>query len=168
MRGLMIRPTTADDWAAVRALRLEMLRDTPIAYAEHLADAETLDEHEWRARGRRGQGTAGTSLAAVDAEGRWVATMGAYVPDARTGPVLVGVYVAPSHRGRAAGVADALLDAVEAWAAERASSLRLHVHEDNQRAQAFYARRGYQPTGTTEPYVLDPAQREIEMIRQLS
>ncbi|OIH96359.1 MULTISPECIES: GNAT family N-acetyltransferase [unclassified Curtobacterium] len=167
MRGITIRPTTEDDWEAIRALRLEMIRDTPMAYAEHLHDAEQLDEAEWRARGRRGQDAGGTSVVAIDADGRWVGAMGAFVPDEATGPLLVGVYVAPSHRGRGAGVADRLLDAIDSWAAERGPTLRLHVHERNERAQAFYARRGFRPTGATEPYVLAPEERELEMIRDL-
>lgn len=167
MQGITIRPTTEADWEAVRALRLEMLRDTPMAYAEHLADAEQLDETEWRARGRRGQDTGGTALVAIDADGRWVGAMGSFIPDAVIGPLLVGVYVAPSHRGRAAGVTDALLDAIESWASGHGDTLRLHVHERNLRAQAFYARRGYEPTGVTEAYVLAPDERELEMIRRL-
>jgi hypothetical protein len=41
------------------------------------------------------------------------------------------------------------------------------VHERNLRAQAFYARRGYELTGATEPYVLAPDERELEMICRL-
>lgn len=167
MQGITIRPTTEADWEALRALRLEMIQDTPMAYAEHLADAEQLDETEWRARGRRGQDAGGTSLVAIDADGRWVGAMGAFIPDEATGPLLVGVYVAPSHRGRAAGVTDALLDAIESWASGHGAALRLHVHERNLRAQAFYARRGYVLTGASEPYVLAPDERELEMIRRL-
>ncbi|MBF4616163.1 GNAT family N-acetyltransferase [Curtobacterium sp. VKM Ac-1376] len=167
MRGTMIRPTTEDDWESVRALRLEMIRDTPKAYGERLDDAERLVEADWRRRGRREGDVGGTTLVAVDADGSWLGTMGVYVPGPRVGPLLVGVYVTPSHRGRGAGVADALLDEIEVWAAAHGSALRLHVHERNPRARAFYARRGYEPTGATEAYVLDPSEREIEMIRQL-
>lgn len=147
MRGTTIRPTTEDDWESVRALRLEMLRDTPKAYGERLADAERMQERDWRRRGRREHDVGGTTLAAIGADGRWLGTMGVFVPGPRVGPLLVGVYVAPSHRGRAAGVADGLLDEIEAWAAAHGSALRLHVHQANTRAQAFYARRGYEPHG---------------------
>lgn len=167
MQAVTIRTTTEDDWREVRALRLAMLADTPIAYGEHLADAEGLDEQEWRTRGRRGETPGSTSFAAVDEHGTWVGTMNGFVPDAATGPLLVGVYVAPGHRGRDAGVADALLDAVQDWAAEHGTTLRLHVHEDNVRARAFYERRGFVATGHTEPYVLDPSRTELEMLRVL-
>jgi ribosomal protein S18 acetylase RimI-like enzyme len=163
-----IRPTTAGDWERVRDLRLEMLRDTPSAYLESVQDALRHDEREWRMRGGRGESASGTSLVAIDADGRWVGAMGGWVPDAAAGPLLVGVYVAPTHRGREAGIADALLDAIETWAGEHGPTLRLEVHEGNHRARAFYERRGYEPTGESRPYPLDPRQRELEMIRVLS
>ena len=162
-----IRSTTEDDWRELRALRLEMLEDTPHAYVETLQTALELDEAEWRMRGRRGHSETGTAKVAIDGDGRWVGTMGGYVPDPQTGPLLVGVYVTPALRGRGAGVADALLDAIETWAADHGSTLRLHVHEDNERALAFYRRRGYVLTGGSEPYVLDASQRELEMVRSL-
>jgi len=83
------------------------------------------------------------------------------------GPTLVGVYVAPGFRGRRAGVTDALLDAVEAWAREHADVLRLEVNELNARARAAYERRGFVLTGRTSPYPLDPPSLELEMIKRL-
>ena len=85
-----------------------------------------------------------------------------------TGPLLVGVYVAPDGRGRASGVADVLLDAIEDWATGRGSTLSLHVHEDNARAIAFYERRGFTFTGRSAPYDLAPSRLEREMRRDLA
>lgn len=164
---LIIRRTTADDWREVRALRLEMIRDTPTGYVETLESAESHDETEWRVRGARGTAEHGIAVVGITPSGRWVATMGGYVPDAQTGPLLVGVYVAPGVRGREAGVADAMLSAVEEWARTEGDSLTLHVHEDNGRARAFYARRGFVATGRTFPYPLAPHQLEIEMVERL-
>ncbi|WP_104117378.1 N-acetyltransferase [Arthrobacter sp. B1805] len=163
-----IRRTTEDDWRHIRELRLEMLEDTPHAFLETLATALKHGEEEWRRRGRRGQSATGTSVAAIDGTGRWVGTMGGLLKTGTDLPTLYGVYVSPSHRGREAGVTDALLDEVEAWAAMHAPALRLTVHEDNRRAQEYYSRRGYRFTGRTEPYVLDPDQRELEMTRILA
>ncbi|KQQ28604.1 GNAT family N-acetyltransferase [Frondihabitans sp. Leaf304] len=162
-----IRPVTEADWREVRVLRLEMLRDTPIAFGETLATAENHPEAEWRLRGRRGTDEGSASFAAIDeSTGSWVGTMGGYLP--KTGfPLLVGVYVAPSHRGRAAGVTDALLDEVEAWAKGHASAMALHVHEDNARAIRYYAGRGFTETGRKLPYELAPHGFENEMIKAL-
>lgn len=164
---LLIRRTSADDWRQVRDLRLEMIRDTPTAYVETLESAESHDEAEWRRRGARGAAEHGIALVGIAPSGRWVATMAAVVRDTETGPLLGGVYVAPYVRGREAGVADAMLSAIEDWARTEGDRLTLHVHEDNARARAFYERRGFVATGRTIPYPLAPEQLEIEMVEQL-
>ena len=47
----VIRPTTEDDWESIRTLRLEMLQDTPMGFAETYETALTHAEVDWRARG---------------------------------------------------------------------------------------------------------------------
>ncbi|KQX05213.1 MULTISPECIES: GNAT family N-acetyltransferase [unclassified Leifsonia] len=167
-----IRPTVADDWEQVRAIRLEMLADTPLAYAETRAHALDQPESEWRMRGARGQTDRGTSLVAIDQGGRWIGAMAGYLPDAEGDaddpvPLLVGVYVAPDVRGREFGVTDALLAGIEDWARTHGDTLALHVHEDNARAIAAYRSRGFELTDVTVPYNLDPAKLELEMIKRL-
>lgn len=163
---VVIRTTEADDWQAVRALRLEMLRDYPIAYGETLEHALLADEATWRLRGARGTTRGQTAIVAIIGE-RWVGHMGGYIPDARTGPSLVGVYVAPDQRGDAAGVSRLLLDAVEQWARNWGDTLRLEVHEDNTRARRFYEKLGFTFTGRSRAYELAPGGLELEMIKPL-
>lgn len=153
-------------WPLVRELRLEMLADTPLAYVETLQTAEAAPDEEWKFRARRCSEPQSIGLAAVDDSGRWVGTMSAFVADDGR-PLLVGVYVSPPVRGT--GVADLLLDQIEAWAtAVGGTALTLEVHESNTRAQAFYVKRGYVATGDTVPYPLDPTQRELVMVRDLA
>ncbi|WP_253259549.1 GNAT family N-acetyltransferase [Subtercola boreus] len=165
--SITVRRTAESDWAAVRTLRLEMLADTPIAFGETLAAAESLGESAWRERARRGENPRGTALVAIDesAGGRWVGTMGGYRDP--VGPMLVGVYVTPDHRGHASGVTDLLLRGVEEWARGESDALYLHVHTENARAIAAYERRGYIATGVLFPYILNPHQREMEMRKAL-
>lgn len=163
---LIIRTTTADDWQAVRALRLEMLRDFPIAYAETLEHALDVDEAGWRLRAARGETPGQTSVVAIEGA-RWVGQMGCYIPDAQTGPMLVGVYVAPDRRGDAAGVSRALLETVERWALGHGDTLRLEVHDQNPRAIRFYEKLGFTRTGRTRPYELEPGGLELELIKPL-
>lgn len=164
-------PMREADWQRLRALRLEMLADSPTAYVETLETALAADEAEWRFRARRAAFPGSVGVVAVDrAADRFVGTMSAYTDERRTW--VVAVYVAPDHRGGTPGdgrrVADALLDEVEAWAvAQGRTALYLEVHEDNARAQAFYRRRGYRFTGNERPYDLDESQRELEMLREL-
>lgn len=165
--GLTIRAVVEDDWQQLRELRLEMLRDTPIAFEEKLEAAERRGEAEWRMRAARGSSPTSTTLVAIDHRGRWIGTMGCYLPAGGSLPWLVAVYVTPSQRGRRHGVADALLDAVEEWAAARGDTLVLEVHQDNARARAFYERRGFHLTGKTRPYPFDSSTNELEMVRRL-
>ena len=59
------------------------------------------------------------------------------------------LFVRAEHRGR--GLVDVLLDHAAAVAAgEGAIDLRLHAHQDNDRARRAYTRRGF----TNAPYVL--------------
>ncbi|CAD6009768.1 GNAT family N-acetyltransferase [Agreia sp. COWG] len=163
--AIRIARITEDDWDRMRALRLEMLADTPLAFLETLNAAREVPESEWRFRAARSARPGSLGLAAVDtSSGDWVGTMSAYV-DGSGDAMLVSVYVTPAWRGPTKGVTDTLLDAVEAWVRDEIPQgrLLLHVHEQNSRARAFYARRGYVETGSTIPYPLDRTQNEVEM-----
>jgi ribosomal protein S18 acetylase RimI-like enzyme len=164
-----IAPMRPDQWRELRALRLEMLADSPLAFVEALPAAEGLSDEEWQARAVRYTAPGSLNLVAAERNhGRWVGTMSVYVDDGAGRAYVVAVYVAPSQRGRDAGIADALLDRVEEWARDHGhAELWLEVHEDNPRAQGFYLRRGYRFTGETRPYDLDPAGQELEMVRTL-
>lgn len=162
----VIRTTRQDDWEAVRTLRLEMLRDFPLAYGETLEHALAADETAWRARAARGESNVQTAIVAIEGD-RWVGTMACYIPDLTTGPMLVGVYVAPDRRGEAAGVTRSLLTEIEHWAAGRGDTLRLEVHESNPRARRFYEKLGFTLTGRSREYELPPGGLELEMIKPL-
>ena len=62
----IVRRTSAADWQSVRALRLEMLADTPLAYGETMATALSRQEPEWRVRAARGDGPGTTAVAAIE------------------------------------------------------------------------------------------------------
>lgn len=160
-----LRRVTEKDWARLRAVRLEMLADTPTAYLETLADARARGEAEWRFRARRGaDGQENFAVAASDPAGgeRWVAYMACFV-DAPGRAHLVSVYVAPGQRGT--GLAERMVVEVCRWARDDVGANRMHlyVHEDNARARSFDRRLGFTETGGTMPYDLDPTKLEIEM-----
>lgn len=167
----LIRRTTEQDWVEIRALRLEMLADTPHAYLETVADAAARDEAGWRQRAARTAGPGGISLAAIlttgEEAGRWVGTMAAILPEGAEGARLVGVYVTPGWRGAAAGVSAGLLDGIEEWAGLHGDVLTLEVHEESTAARRFYKRHGFEETGVVHPYPLNPAQWELEMAKPL-
>ena len=155
-----VRRVVPEDWPALRALRLEALEDTPIAYCEALDAARALDDDAWRARAARGAvGGDSVQVLALRA-GEPVATAVGFVEDGRAW--LAAVYVTPAERGRA--LLARLLEPVAAWArGQGCAELVLEVHEDNARARSAYARLGFVDTGRRRPYPLDPSGDELEM-----
>ncbi|WP_336698590.1 GNAT family N-acetyltransferase [Curtobacterium sp. USHLN213] len=170
-----IRTTTERDWEQVRALRIENATDDPISYGATLEYTLAMTEDDWRLRARRGEGTDTTSVVAVDPTGRWIGMMSGQVGDAYgNDPVLTGVYVTPSSRGRANGVADALLDHVVGWAAGHGERLRLEVYDQAVPAGRFYERRGFRASGRSRDFRLlgqgrdAPSLRLVELVRTVT
>ncbi|KJS55102.1 GNAT family N-acetyltransferase [Streptomyces rubellomurinus] len=161
----------AEDWQRLRDVRLAQLLDTPMAFVETHATALGHPEEEWRTRAAEVNGPGRVGLVAVDGEGgdEWVGTMLTLPhPEEPTSTVLIGVWVAPEHRGRELGVTDLLFDAVVEWArAEGKKTMVLRVHEANDRAAAFYRRRGFTFTGHAAPFVLDPTTSTLRMVLPL-
>ncbi|WP_392872693.1 GNAT family N-acetyltransferase [Streptomyces sp. LN499] len=153
----------ADDWRQCRSLRLQMLRDTPLAYLETVEEALQYPDSEWQFRSSRSASTGNIGVATVGPDGTWVGAMNGFLPERGTAK-LVGVWLHPGHRGPAGGVAGLMLDEIVRWAREdaAASRLALLIHEDNHRAIAFYRRSRFVLSGRTEPYPLDECSSELE------
>jgi RimJ/RimL family protein N-acetyltransferase len=161
-----VRRVRAGDWQQLRALRLEALADTPLAFLELYSDAARRDEGSWR---RRAEGSAAgedsAMFIAAEASGEWIGMLGVY-RDTPGDAQVVSVYVAPHARGQ--GVLDELLDQAERWALSVGlHRLRLLVHEDNARALAAYGRLGFTPTGRSFPDPRDKTRRESELTKRL-
>jgi GNAT superfamily N-acetyltransferase len=167
-----------DDWERVRALRLQMVIDTPIAFLETPDQVRAIGEDEWRSRIARSRSAGNTRVVAVAPDGRWIGSMSAFVSDGepsylidpRPGSAranLVGVFIDPDWRG-ASGVADAVLAEIAAWArAEELRELFLHVGEANTRARRYYDKRGFRETGVVGAIPEQPGVPEIEMVLSL-
>jgi GNAT superfamily N-acetyltransferase len=176
-----VRAVRAHEWRQIKALRLQALTDeaAPIAFLESHDDAAARPDTFWQDRARGAAVDAGPDadarqFVAVTDDGGWVGTAVALVEKAgdvdfhgaviaETGGHVVGVYVAPEHRGR--GVIDSLLDAATDWLRQLGlGRARLNVHADNVRAQRSYARSEFLPTGARLIGTIGP---EIEMSRTL-
>ncbi|MET8685630.1 GNAT family N-acetyltransferase [Streptomyces sp. NPDC004732] len=181
----VIRAVRHEDWARIKALRLDALRD-PVA---HLAFHETREQAAaqpdgfWQdraagaAEGRTvRQFVAETAETMGTAEGRWLGTVSVLVEQPGVecffGDVpevlqthIVGVFVRPEARGT--GLAEDLLRAALEWSwsltEPPVERVRLFVHEDNARAEAMYGKVGFKRTGHSVPAAADPARSDSEL-----
>lgn len=150
-----------DEWPLWRRLRLEALSEAPYAFGSTLAEWQGAGDREerWRARLRDVPYNAVAWLHGIPA-----GMIGATAPDDSGRSELISLWVAPWARGRRVG--DALIEAVQAFAAARgAQALTLSVREDNGLAQALYRRHGFVPAGVVED---DGGPPELQMICALA
>jgi ribosomal protein S18 acetylase RimI-like enzyme len=161
-----VRKIRAGEWREYRELRLEALKDSPLAFVEQYDDALGRADQFWQDRvDRSATGLASSTFVAVRA-GKFIGMASCFVEPEITEYVsahVVGVYVTPRLRGQ--GVAEAVMAAVLGWAREelQAARIRLFVMESNARAAAFYRRIGFVPTGVEAAYPPNPAYTEYEL-----
>jgi GNAT superfamily N-acetyltransferase len=160
---VLVRETVAEDWQALRDIRLTALHDAPDAFASTYAEQVVFEEADWRARIARG----GTFLAYLPevSTSEAAGLAGGYAEEPDT-VGLISMFVRPQARGR--GVGEALIAAVIDWAAARDAALvRLWVTETNKSARLLYERCGFTPTGERQPLPSKPHLSEIAMTRPL-
>ncbi|MFE9706615.1 GNAT family N-acetyltransferase [Streptomyces sp. NPDC005930] len=174
----VIRSIRADEWQAVKELRLRALLDpvADLAFLETYEDAAARPDSFWQERAAGGaEGASGAQqFVAVGPGGVWLGTLTVLVEEAgstdwagfpvdrRQGHV-VGVFVRSEWRG--SGLTKALFDAGLEWAwASGAERVRLIVHPDNGRAQAAYRKAGFAPSGRTVPLEGGPGDHELEYV----
>lgn len=139
--GMKLRQAVPGDEPILRALRLSAMTDAPEAFGSNY-DRElartVADWTRWLAPGA-------TFL--VEAPDGAAVGLVAAVPDAAAPVVhLMAMWVDPIARG--SGAADALVEAVVAWASARGvATVHLHVEKQNTRARRLYERHGFRATG---------------------
>jgi ribosomal protein S18 acetylase RimI-like enzyme len=140
-----LRVLTSDDWALWRALRLEALAAAPHAFRSTLTDWSEAPEERWRARLE----LPGSHNLVALVDDRPVGMVSGVPGDSPGTVQLISMYVSTAARGT--GLAAALLDAVEQWAADHGHrTLCLDVRADNASARRLYERQGYTVTGEAE------------------
>src|SRR5262245_35731432 len=107
---MAVRRVTRGEWPQLRELRLAALRDAPDAFKTTLTEAEGEPEEAWREWAER---SATSDQSAVFVDDAFGGMAGGYVEQPGI-VVLFGMWVEPSRRGT--GLAEALVDAVAAWA----------------------------------------------------
>lgn len=156
----VIREVRVEEWPAVKELRLDALRDplAPIAFLETYEQARDQPDDFWKDRTARGaEGGPHRQFVAEVPLGDWAGTVTVLVEEPgavdfsgrrieRRQAHIVGVFVRKAYRGGT--VAQELFRAAVGWglAQEGVSRVRLFVHEENGRAEAFYRKAGFART----------------------
>ncbi|WCN81126.1 GNAT family N-acetyltransferase [Micromonospora sp. LH3U1] len=166
VRQAEIRRVRPEDAARMRALRLEMLADAPLAFLETLADAAARPHTEFAARVAYTSAGPSNAQFIADPGGRLVGHAGGTVAPNEPGlTVIYAVYVTPTCRGN--GLLGELIDGVAAWSrACGRPELLLEVVVGNDRAYRAYQRLGFIDTGVRVPHPTIPALNELQMRRR--
>ena len=158
----LIQRATPDDWARVRAIRLEALLADPDAFGSTHAREAPRDEAGWRAWIDGGA----VVLASID--GRDLGIIGVAGHPAQGALGVYSVWVHPDGRGN--GLGDGLVAAaIEVGFEMGAGRLLLDVAVENPHAIALYERHGFVRTGGTStlpPPRTHIAEIEMERVRR--
>ena len=138
MKNIIIRPTSAADWQALKATRLAALLDAPTAFGASHASAARFSGAEWQQRAVSTPQR--TFFLAFD--GELAIGLAAQVVAGNGECHLIAMWVHPEYRGMA--VAQGLVDAVKQRAVDNGHArLVLDVAPENARAAAFYQKQGF-------------------------
>jgi GNAT superfamily N-acetyltransferase len=144
---VVVRRVTADEWRALRDVRLRALEEAPSAFATRFEEARTRPDEwwvDWTARSATDHDQA-MFLAWVDDEPVGIA--GTFVDDGTRW--LISMWTTPALRGR--GVGRALVDAVVAFARGAGTTeVLLEVTDGNEGARALYRGCGFVDAGPGE------------------
>ncbi len=161
-----IEQITRENIALFKAVRLEALRESPLAFGSTYAREVAFSDADWLARLERWNGERGVGFLAVDGSvGCGIA--GALMEEGDgTKATLVSMWTAPAYRK--SGVGKMLVRAVLEWSETRGvKTVELLVTGVNQGAMRFYERLGFVKTGRTQAYPIDPTITEFEMARSV-
>ncbi|WP_239312388.1 GNAT family N-acetyltransferase [Plantactinospora mayteni] len=160
-----VRRVRPADAARVRAIRLEMLADSPLAFLETLADAAARSHAEFAARIAGMSIGLRTAAFVAEVDGRVVGHAGGQAAPGQSGiTVVFAVYLTPAWRG--SGLLAALVEAVADWSrAAGRPELLLEVVVGNDRAVRAYERLGFVDTGVRVVHPTVPVLRELQMRR---
>jgi ribosomal protein S18 acetylase RimI-like enzyme len=138
LKNIIIRPTSAADWPALKATRLAALLDAPTAFGTSHASAARLSDADWQQRAISTPQR--TFFLAFDAD--HAIGLAAQVVAGSGECHLIAMWVAQQYRGLA--VAQGLVDAVKQCAVDNGHPrLVLDVAPENARAAAFYRKQGF-------------------------
>ncbi|GIH17581.1 GNAT family N-acetyltransferase [Rugosimonospora africana] len=165
MGEAVVRRVTIADAAMARALRLEMLADTPLAFLETIDEAAARSHAQFKAKFSERVAGNQSALFVAAADGRLVGQAGGFTPPGTRDVTLIyAVYLTPAWRG--SGLLGRLIEAVAQWSrAAGRTELELEVVVGNDRAVRAYQRLGFVDTGLRARHPTVPVLTELKMRR---
>ncbi|MEI6855750.1 MAG: GNAT family N-acetyltransferase [Acidimicrobiaceae bacterium] len=155
-----VRRSNESDHIALRAIRLEALRDSPAAYGSTYKECELWTPARWKE-----MASGNCYLGEIDGEVVGMAT-GGFNTDFPNTLWLFGMFVSPKARGSGVGID--LVGAVEEWAkSQGGDELYLHVTQTMQRARAFYTKIGFSLNRGSVTMDRDPSIQLVTMVKKL-
>ncbi|GLY08037.1 MULTISPECIES: GNAT family N-acetyltransferase [Actinoplanes] len=166
MDNWTVRRVTPEDAGRMRALRLEMLADSPLAFLETLAQAAARPHESYRQRIVQAAFGSGTAQFIADPGGPLIGHAGGTTLADEPGcTVVFAVYLTPAYRG--GKVLAQMVDAVADWSvASGRDELMLEVVVGNDRAVRAYEKLGFADTGVRLPHPTVPELTELQMRRK--
>lgn len=168
MESWTVRRVTERDAGRLRALRLEMLADSPLAYLETLAQAASRSHEGYRQRvGMAAEGPELAQFIADPGDAPLVGHAGGTtIPDEPFVTVVFSVYLTPELRG--GKVLASMVEAIADWStAAGRHELMLEVVVGNWRAVRAYEKLGFQDTGLRLPHPTVPVMTQLQMRRRI-
>ncbi len=163
-----IRQMRATEGAALRAIRLQALRDTPTAFGSTIAETESRPLSYWDERAvEHAAGQKSVMFVAEDA-GTWVGLVGSLLEglDNTLDVELFSMWVSPKYRRQ--GLGERLVEQIIAWAGNHdAKQIVLWVTKSNAPAVSLYTRCGFKTTGEVQPLPSKVALIEQRMVLEL-
>jgi ribosomal protein S18 acetylase RimI-like enzyme len=165
MGQVTVRRVRAEDAARVKAIRLEMLVDSPLAFLERIDEAAAKPHAVHQARIAHVATAPDSAQFIAEEDGRIIGHAGGWAPPGTSGTtVIYAVYVTPARRGT--GVLKQLIDIVAEWSrAMGRHRLELEVIVGNDRAVRAYQRIGFTDTGQRAPHPTLPVLSEMVLAR---
>jgi len=146
---LEVRRVRAEDWEALRDVRLRALADAPDAFGTTHAEAIQRPDEWWRDWCRQ-SAESETQAMVLAWEGSLPIGIAGVFHIGEERWQVISMWVVPEARGRGAG--RALLDAVVAFARARGpAQTLLSVTDGNVAARRLYESYGFADTGASEP-----------------
>lgn len=155
-----VRRVRAEEWRALRDVRLRALKDAPSAFATRVEDALLRPDAWWRDWAARSADGDGQAMFLAWEGAAAVGIVGTFAEDDRRW--LIAMWTDPAARRR--GVGRALIEATAEFARAAGSrELFLQVLEGNDTAASLYRTCGFEDVGAGQPHDDRPT-REMRLM----